>query len=543
MSRRPHKGFSAPNIPKPPPGPDPTPLLLSAHLEPQEVFQILKPYGFEHPPKADANLQAMAGSPQERQRFSKILKDLLLAVGQSADPDQGLNDLERYLQSGLNRTQVFEFLAQAPRLLHHLCTIFGNSPAMAQTLIRDPLLIYWLSEESTIPRAPTPAHLTHMLHDSLGNFKTSGSKLDALRRFMRREMLRIGIRDLLRYASVNETVTSLSNLASVVIQSAYQLVESDLQKKYGIPFHRDNRGREKQTGFVVLGMGKLGGGELNYSSDVDLIYLYESSEGETRAKKGQRSVSNEKFFETLARDLTGVLADATQEGVVFRVDLRLRPEGSLGPLARPLDEAIRYYETRGRDWERLAFIKARPIAGEKRVGQKFLRQLRLFVHGARDDPGQGILQTIRSLKGQIQDKMIRRGENDRHVKLGIGGIREIEFIVQALQLLHVRRFPHVMKRNTLEALLCLTEVKALSKRIADQLAESYIFLRDVEHKLQMVNELQTHLIPQNTAEVAKCAIRLGYSKGPTNEETAVHFLNDYRRHASKVHRFYDQIIG
>jgi len=543
MTRRPSKGLPRPIIPKPSKRPDPAPLLLSAHLQPEEVSKFLEPYGFQHPPKADANLQAMAGGPQERQTLSKILRGLLEAVGQSADPDQALNEWERYVQTGINRGQLFQFLAQGPRLLHLLCNIFGNSPAMAQTLIRDPLLVYWLGEESTIPRAPTAPHLGHMLDDSLHTFKTSDLKLDALRRFMRREMLRIGIRDLLRHASVVETVTSLSNLASVVIQSAYQIVESDLQKKHGTPFHRDQRGKEHETGFVVLGMGKLGGGELNYSSDVDLIYLYESSEGETRAKKGQRSVSNETYFEILARELTGALADATQEGTVFRVDLRLRPEGSLGPLARSLDEAIRYYDSRGRDWERLAFIKARPIAGEKRVGQKFLRRLKMFVHGAKTDPPQRVLQTIRSLRGQIQHKMIRRGENERHVKLGIGGIREIEFIVQALQLLHVRRFPQVMKRNTLEALSCLTEVKALSKSIADQLAQSYIFLRDVEHKLQMEHELQTHLIPQDMTEVAKCAIRLGYSRKSSTQETATHFLNDYRRHSSKVHRLYTQFIG
>lgn len=543
MSRRPSKDLPSPILPKPSKQPDPTPLLLSAHLQPQEVSQILEPYGFQHPLKADANLQAMAGDPQERQALSKILRDLLVAAGQSADPDQALNEWERYVQSGINRAQLFQFLAQGPRLLHLLCTILGNSPAMAQTLIRDPFLVYWLGEESTIPRAPTPSHLSHMLNDSLTTFKTSDLKLDVLRRFMRREMLRIGIRDLLRHASVVETVISLSALASVVIQSAYQIVESDLRKKYGTPLHRDHRGKERETGFVVLGMGKLGGAELNYSSDVDLIYLYESSDGKTRAKKGQRSVSNETYFETLARELTGALADATQEGTVFRVDLRLRPEGSLGPMARSLDEAIRYYDSRGRDWERLAFIKAWPIAGEKRVGQKFLRRLRLFVHGAKDDPPQRVLETIRSLKGQIQSKMVRRGENDRHVKLGTGGIREIEFIVQALQLLHVRRFPQVMKRNTLEALSCLTEVKALSKSIAEQLAQSYIFLRNVEHKLQMENELQTHLIPQDMTEVAKCAIRLGYSRKSSTQETAIHFLNDYRRHSSKVHRFYNQIIG
>lgn len=522
--------------------PDPRPLLLSANLKTDEVSHILEPYGFQHPAKADANLQAIAGPPQERQALSIILGDLLAAVGQTADPDQALNEWDRYVQSGINRAQLYQFLAQAPRLLHLLCTIFGNSPAMAQTLIRDPLLVYWLGEESNLKRSPTHALLARLLSDSVETFKTSTLKLDALRRFTRREMLRIGIRDLLRHASVIETVTSLSNLARVVIQSAYTIVQCDLQKKHGIPTHRDPHGSEKETGFVVLGMGKLGGGELNYSSDVDLIYLYESSEGKTRGTRGQQSISNETFFESLARELTSALAEATQEGTVFRVDLRLRPEGSLGPLARSLDEAIRYYESRGRDWERLAFIKAWPIAGEKRVGQSFLRRLRFFVHGTRDDFHHRVLDTVRSLKVQIKGKMVRRGENDRHVKLGTGGIREIEFIVQALQLLHARQCPGIMERNTLRALSRLSDAKVLPKGTAKQLAQSYVYLRDIEHKLQMVNELQTHLIPHDMAEVAKCAIRLGYAKQPTPQETAMPFLQDYHRHSCDVHRIYQQIF-
>ena len=522
---------------------DPSPLLLSAHLKPEEVFQILRPYGFQNPIKADANLQAMAGFPQERQVLSRILGELLAAISQSADPDQALNEWERYLQAGINRGQLFQFLAQTPRLLNLLCTIFGNSPAMAQTLLRDPLLVYWLGENSTILHTPTLAHFTHTLDTTVNTFTTLELKLEALRRFTRREMLRIGIRDLFRQASVVETVTSLSDLASAVIQAAYKIVETDLRTRHGIPVHRDRYGKEKETGFVILGMGKLGGGELNYSSDVDLIYLHESSEGKTQTAKGQRSISNEMYFESLARTLTSVLTEATQEGIVFRVDLRLRPEGSSGPLTRSLDEAIRYYESRGRPWERLAFIKAWPIAGEKRLGQVFLRRLRLFVRGSKNTPPQAILETVRSLKLQIQSKMVRRGESDRHVKLGTGGIREIEFIVQALQLLHVARFPQVMKRNTLEALASLREVKALSKRIAEQLAQSYIFLRDVEHKLQMENELQTHVIPQDVTEVARCAIRLGYAKASTPQETASPFLDDYRRHASRVHHLYKQIIG
>ena len=538
-TKRSAKSSSKPKISTPP---DPKPLLLASGLTSDQVACLLQPYRFEDPTKADANLQSIAGDTQERQDLATLLKDLLTGVGETADPDQALNLWDHYVQSGIHRGQLFQYLAQTPRMLHLLCTIFGNSPAMAHTLTRDPLLVYWLAEKSVLDRSPTRRHLDHQLQASLATYKTVELKLEALRRFNRREMLRIGIRDLLRLATVSETVVALSELACVMIQAAYDLVDSDLRKKHGPPIHRDRLGKDKETGFVVLGMGKLGGGELNYSSDVDLVYLYESSHGETKAAKGQTKVSNEAYFEAVARELTNVLSIATQEGTVFRVDLRLRPEGTVGSLTHSLDEAIRYYHSRGRDWERFAFIKACPIAGTKRLGQTFLRRIRSFIVGNGETCKQDVLETVRSLKSQIRKKLIRRGEDDRHVKLGTGGIREIEFVVQTLQLLYILKYPQVMERNTLTALARLVKVRALSKETAKQLTQSYTFLRDIEHKLQMVDELQTHLIPQDITEVAKCAVRLGYSKQRTPQDTANTFLRDYRRHASAVHRIFRQVI-
>ena len=364
-SKRPAKSSSKRKISTPP---DPQPLLLASGLSADDVDGLLRPYRFQDPKKADANLQSIAGDPQERQDLAILLKDLLIGVGDTADPDQALNQWDHYVKSGIHRGQLFQYLAQAPRMLHLLCTIFGNSPAMAHTLTRDPLLVYWLAEKSVLDRSPTQRRLEQQLRASLATYKTVELKLEALRRFNRREMLRIGIRDLLRLATVSETVVALSELACVIIQAAFDLIDGALRMKHGPPNHRDRLGKEKETGFVVLGMGKLGGGELNYSSDVDLVYLYESSHGETKAAKGQIKISNEAYFEAVARELTNVLSVATQEGSVFRVDLRLRPEGTVGSLTHSLDEAIRYYHSRGRDWERFAFIKAYPDCRNEATG-------------------------------------------------------------------------------------------------------------------------------------------------------------------------------
>ena len=525
------------------PGGDPTPLLLSSTLESQEVARLLKPYSIENPVQADANLQAMAGNPEERRALAEILKDMLEAVRDTADPDQALNAWEQYVASGIQRGSLFQFLAQAPRMLHLMCTIFGNSPAMGDTLIRDPMLIYWLAEERVESRSPTCKEMDQKLRESLDTFKTYELKCDAIRRFKRREMLRIGVRDLLGVADVKQTVSSLSDLAMVLIQMVYEIVDEDLRTQHGSPAHRTRNGRWVESSFVVMGMGKLGGGELNYSSDVDLVYLYDSDKGETRASKKQMCVPNEEYFEKLAREMTQVLIAATDEGSVFRVDLRLRPEGDVGSLAKSLDDAVHYYRTRGRDWERMAFIKSYPIAGTKQLGRSFLRRIRSFIWGKKDDPPEQVHRTVQSLKAKIQTKLVQRGEETRHVKLGIGGIREIEFLVQTLQLLHVHQFPQVMERNTLKALAGLMNLNLLSRESVAQLDRSYRFLRDLEHKLQMVNDLQTHVLPRNLDEIAKCAVRMGYRKGGTPAETSQEFLDDYGCLTSAVHRIYLQHIG
>ena len=478
---------------------DPRPLLLSSNLAPSKVSRLLAPYGFRDWKQADANLQLMAGDPQSRTQLAGILPDLLHAVSGTADPDQALREWERYLAAGDARTHVFGFLAQAPHLLQLLCVLFGNSPAMAETLIRDPMLIYWIEDEQILKTRPPSRRLRAMLNYALGLVSTYEQKLDALRRFHRREMLRIGARDLLHVASVGETVRALSQLAEIVIHTAYQLVNEELRKTYGRPVG--------ETGFVVLGMGKLGGRELNYSSDVDLIYLYASSKGRTTLEGG---LSRDAFFQLMARELTRVLVAATSEGCLFRVDLRLRPEGAVGPLAWSSHDALQYYQTRGRPWERLALLKARAIAGQRSLGQAFLRKVRPFIVGAKKRGARNLRETVVDLRVRIHQKIQRKGEHERNVKLSPGGIRDIEFTVQLLQLLHVTAHPQLLESNTILGLQRLSALELLSSDDARFLEESYVFLRDIEHKLQMVHELQTHTLPAQPSELIKCAIRLGY---------------------------------
>ena len=505
---------------------------------------LLKSYGIRAPKEADGNLQSMAGDPLTRRQLADILPMLLESIGRTADPDQALNHWERWLASGMSRSAVLEYLRSSPRMLDLVCAIFGNSDALAFTLIRDPMLVYWLAEQNVLSKPSTRAAMERTIHQTLAHVTASELKLDALRRFRRREMLRIGVRDLLRLADVTETTASLSDLASVLIDAAYRVVNADLRAQYGAPMHKNRQGRWVETDFAVIGMGKLGGHELNYSSDVDVLYVCESHEGETHSLGGGRAkaragISNEEYFEILARQLTKVLTEQTHEGYVYRVDLRLRAEGSIGQLTRSLDDYRKYYSARGQVWERLALLKAWPIAGSLEVGTQFVRMVRPFVlasSSAKLDINRclAIVQDVRSVKERIDAKMADRGHEHRNVKLGVGGIREIEFLVQTIQVLAGRRLPGLLDRSTLGSLVRLQKAGILSATQQGQLTRAYNFLRDVEHRLQMVHELQTHALPDQHDELERCAIRMGYD-GENRSAALKQFQFDHAAHTTMVH--------
>jgi len=528
--------------------PDPTPLILASGLEPAQVEAILRSYGLDRIQEADANLQLMAGDPHQRRQLAEILPALLEAIGRTADPDQALNHWERWLASGVNRSSILEYLRSSPRMLDLVCVIFGNSDSLAFTLVRDPLVLYWLAEQHVLSTAPTRTGMECTIRQQLGLVTATELKLDALRRFRRREMLRIGVRDLLRLADVQETTASLSDLASVLIDAAYRIVDTDLRARYGVPMHKNRQGRWIETGFTVIGMGKLGGHELNYSSDVDVLYVCESHGGETRSAPSgrakpkspvQNGLSNEEYFEILARELTKALTEQTNEGFVYRVDLRLRAEGSVGQLTRALDDYAKYYRTRGQVWERLALLKAWPVAGSMSVGKAFVRMAQAFALAPSSkrpavEHGLAILKEVRSVKERIDIKMGERGHERRNVKLGVGGIREIEFFVQTIQVLAGRRLPGILDRGTIGSLARLHKAGILSAKQQSGLTSAYQFLRDVEHKLQMVHDLQTHALPDQVDELERCAIRMGYD-GADRPAALKQFQADHAAHTTAVH--------
>ncbi|MEK7839262.1 MAG: glutamate-ammonia-ligase adenylyltransferase, partial [candidate division NC10 bacterium] len=333
--------------------------------------------------------------------------------------------------------------------------------------------------------------LEEELRQSTAAFSRAEARWNTLRRFKYRQLLRIGCRDILGDADLTVTTEELSRLADVCLETARRWAEGALEPLYGVPVGPDGA----RTGLAVIGMGKLGGDELNYSSDIDLIFVY-GEDGETTGGTAGR-VSNDRYFTEATRSIVAAIESVTDEGHAFRVDLRLRPEGRSGALILSLGGYRTYFAERAELWERQALIKARACAGDAAVGARFFELTRPFVFRPGLDPG--IVAEIRRMKQDIDRSQRAKGIERRNVKLGVGGIREIEFLVQALQLLYAGDDPWLRERNSLRAIFRLTERGYVSPALGRFLGDALVYLRTVEHRLQILYEFQTHTLPEDPA--------------------------------------------
>lgn len=409
-----------------------------------------------------------------------------------------------------------------PRLRESLPRVLAASEFVARAFVSRPELLRELLASGDLLRACSTHELDAHLAHALDGVADEADLKRRLRLFRQREAVRIAFRDLAGFADLNEVVETMSALADACIARALAQLLDWAKQKVGTP--TDEAGNESR--FVVLGMGKLGGQELNFSSDVDLIFAY-TDEGDTR---GARTTSNHQFFVQLGQALINALADITADGFVFRVDMRLRPDGASGPLALCFDATEHYYQMHGRDWERYALIKARVVGGDVAAGEELLARLKPFVFRKYLD--YGALNAIRDMKVMIEREMTRKGMQE-HVKLGPGGIREIEFIGQALQLIRAGREPPLQCRSILGALERLAERDYLPLAARDELAAAYVFLRNVEHRLQMVHDQQTHVLPQDEVEQTRLAFSMGHADWPA-------FFGELTRHRECVRRHFTE---
>jgi glutamate-ammonia-ligase adenylyltransferase len=409
--------------------------------------------------------------------------------------------------------------------------VLACSDFIARTCQRHPAMLADLLQSGDLARCyPAGAYRnaldTRLRQEPDEDFETAEAQLGLeLRTMRRREMMRIAWRDLAGRADLEETVADLSALADACIATALDVLYRGLCRQMGTPTGSAGNPQE----LVVLGMGKLGARELNFSSDVDLIFAFPESGRTTGA---DRAISNDEFFERLCRRLVRVLGQVTSEGFVFRIDTNLRPFGESGPLVMSFAAMEGYYQSQGREWERYAWIKARIVAGDRRAGRQLLDMLHPFVYRRYLD--YGVFESLRDMKQKIAMEVKRRGIQ-KNIKLGAGGIREVEFFGQIFQLLRGGIEPDLQERRILRVLELLVRHGFLQPEIGTALRTAYVYLRRVEHRLQIYRDQQTHDIPDDPAGRLRLAWSMGYHEPAT-------FIAALEGHRQLVHNQFATLL-
>ena len=492
--------------------------------------RLLDEISFRQPARARSAFQQLTAGLDE-----ELTEQIERTLNASPDPDGALAYLLRLREL---QPEAFNELVPSRPALRYLVAICSHSRFLSEELLQNPFWIRDLAEAGDVHRV----RLRDEFIERLEAFLTArGSPPDALAFALvrRKAILRILVRDVLGFGTLSEITEELSHLADAIVEVAYRTIRADLIRRYGRPLAFDSEGRESECGFAVIALGKLGGLELNYSSDIDLMFLY-SQNGQT---EGPQKISNKEFFKKLANQLTDLLSTYTSEGLCYRVDLRLRPEGRLGEVCISLDGAKTYYRTRARDWELQMLIKGRAAAGDAAVGRELLDYVEPLTYTSTLDFS--AVESMSATRDRIDERLSakRAGSSSASfdIKLARGGIRDIEFLVQCLQRLHGGRAPWVRHAGTLLALSRLHDKALLSETEYWRLASAYQFLRHVEHRLQFEDDRQTHALPPDPDALDLLARRMpsGFING---EPTRERLLQDLNAHLEQVVAIYERVI-
>jgi glutamate-ammonia-ligase adenylyltransferase len=490
------------------------------------------------------------------------LNDLLPLLGRllprCPDPDMALNNLERFLANPAGVAQLPVLLEGRARTLETLLQLFSTSQFISDQLVLNP--DYLDMVRLPLRSSPSRSEMLHQLQEETASAFEDSALLRAFRRFRQRQLIRIGTNDIIRDRPLEEITRDLSRVADTSLEVALRTALQHISSRFGEPY--TSSGQPARC--VILAFGKLGGKELNYSSDIDLMFLYDD-EGATRGKR-INSIANSEFFGRVVTEVVRLLSAHTDFGQAYRIDLRLRPEGHRGPLARSLASTLAYYDTLARTWERQALIKLRPVAGDLRLGEDFLKAIEHFVYRkylsfAEINEIKAIKRRIEHKTGQASHPSLPSGGGGKgwgEVKTGHGGIRDVEFTIQFLQLLNGGDLPGVRQRNTLKAMQALEEAGCLTDQEYQILDNTYRFLRKTEHRLQLMFDLQTHRLPEGQDELRKLARRMGYGERPASagwsgehpsadagrspEDPLERFLADYRENTTLNRKILDHLL-
>jgi [glutamine synthetase] adenylyltransferase / [glutamine synthetase]-adenylyl-L-tyrosine phosphorylase len=504
---------------------------------------------FQNPESAKLRLERVA------QRLSPVLRGVLpTLLAESPDPDSALIQFDRLLSEA--SPEVSHLLDQHPQLAHYAVLVFGHSRFLGETLLQNPDVLHSLLRPKILDQNLSREDL----REGLARFRARTLEKDTaqtLARFKRREYVRILVRDVLRIASLGEVTAEISALADVLLEEALREANRSLLARYDPPQHLDENERAVETPFTILSLGKLGGNELNYSSDIDLMYIFGDG-----AEVPKAAISNREYFIRLAQQVTELLSRVTSEGPVFRIDLRLRPQGREGELAINLGQALHYYANIAHDWERQALIKVRYSAGDAGLAWQFIQGVQSYVYsegmaeieagsdreaaqvGRRQGLNFAAIKTALMAREKIHNRSAGLANKPPgiDVKLESGGIRDIEFLVQCLQRVYGANEPWLRSGGTLASLHKLHDKQHLSGQEFQQLTSAYEFLRHLEHRLQGREGRQTHRLPASGGELHIIARSMESWLGPEQRLQGHDFVTAVRQRMAAVAEIYQRIV-
>ncbi|MDE3059279.1 MAG: hypothetical protein KGJ59_15125, partial [Bacteroidota bacterium] len=446
----------------------------------------------------------------------QFLPRLARKLRASADEEMAVKNFLRFIEASFNPTTLFRDITEHSILLDMLVATFSTSQFFSDILVRDPELFHWLTTTTALERPKRKEEFLSAAKQTASLFHLPEKKINALKRFQRRESLRIGMRDILGHADLETTARELSHLADVVFQLVAELMWNELSEKYGAA---------PITSWVIFALGKLGGEELNYSSDIDIIAVFDE---DGVRDSSTRRITHGEFFTRFIGRIVQTLTAVTEEGFFYRVDTRLRPDGDSGPLIRSFAATMTYYESRGELWERQMLIKARRIAGDEVFAARLLHALTPFIYPR--SFFRSPVEEIAAIKARIEN-----ASEEQNIKLCRGGIRDVEFIVQSLQLVNAGQHSALQNGTTLNAIELLRKHEILSHGEAESLREAYTFFRTLEHRLQMMDYEQLHTLPSEKNERQALARRMNLPHAKFERLLA--------QHRAKVRKIFNGIFS
>lgn len=488
--------------------------LLSEEYSEEGAYDLLQPAGFSDWRAAARRLRHISYDRAARSALAALLPQLLRALRNAASADRALLNLERLAQGVSDPLDLFTRLVNHPRETEMLVTLFAGSQYLTEILLRSPDRYDRIFERNGLAQNKSAEQFYDEARAAAASWLTTdeddaaeATTLDALRRYQQWQLLRIGICDLCGLLDLSSVTVQLSRLADAIVRVCLE----------GAAHHS----RLDLSGFSVLAMGKLGGSELNYSSDIDLLFIVEA---------------NAENYQRLGERLIKALVEATGEGFLYRVDMRLRPWGQVGPLIATRAGYLGYLEKHARLWEKQALLKARVVAGSQPLGGLLLAQATPVLFDVSQDV---VRADVHAMKQRTEARLREQGRAWGEVKLGEGSIRDVEFVAQYLQLVYGAAHPELHTGNTLEALARLVEVGFLAADEYRILVDGYVFLRTVEHYLQILDYRQTHSLPADAGDLHYLAQRLGF-QGP---DSATLFVTRYQQHSAAVRAVYQRHLG